>query len=331
MFGYIARRLISAFLVVVVTSLMIFALFVFGPADPAATLCNRNGRCTQDRMELYTHSLGLDQSFTQQYTTFVKGLFVTRTIHQGAAAYKCEAPCLGISYLDQTEVRKQLTQRFPATLSIALGAAVIELTIGLSMGSMAARWRGSAGDRLLVSGSLLVSSFPYFIVALLAWIYLFNQWGIFPESGYTPFTENPGAWAAGLLLPWLALGITGSTNYARYGRTQMVESLGEDYVRSATAKGVSTNKTVFKHALRAAIVPIVTIFGIDFATLLTGTLITEKIFNVQGIGLYSLTAVQNLDYPAVAGTVLFAAVIIVLANIIVDVMYSVLDPRVRLT
>ena len=107
------------------------------------------------------------------------------------------------------------------------------------MGSMAARWRGSAGDRLLVSGSLLVSSFPYFIVALLAWIYLYNEWGIFPASGYTPFTEDPAAWAAGLLLPWLVLGVTGSTNYARYGRTQMVESLGEDYVRSATAKGVS--------------------------------------------------------------------------------------------
>jgi len=251
MFGYIVRRLISAFLVVVITSLMIFALFVFGPADPAATLCNRNGRCTEARMELYNKSLGLDESFAQQYTTFVKGLFVDRTIHQGSAAYHCDAPCLGISYLDQTQVREQLTARFPATLSIAIGAACIELLLGLSMGSMAARWRGSAGDRLLVSGSLLVSSFPYFIICLLAWIYLFNEWGIFPASGYHPLTEDPRAWAAGLLLPWLVLGIAGSTNYARYGRTQMVESLGEDYVRSATAKGVSTNKTVFKHALRA--------------------------------------------------------------------------------
>jgi peptide/nickel transport system permease protein len=331
MFGYLVRRLISAFLVIVVTSVMLFALFVFGPANPAATLCNNNGRCTQQRLQLYTHSLGLDQSFAKQYGTFVKGLFVTRTIHQGAAAYKCTAPCLGISYLDSTEVRQQITSRFPATLSIAIGGAIIELLIGLTMGSMAARWRGSAGDRMLVSGSLLVSSFPYFIVCLLAWIYLFNEWGIFPASAYNSFLHNPGSWAAGLILPWLVLGITGSTNYARFGRTQMVESLGEDYVRSATAKGVSTNMTVFKHALRAAIVPIITIFGIDFATLLSGTIITEKIFGIQGIGLYSLTAVQHFDYPAVNGTVLFAAVIIVLANIIVDVMYSVLDPRVRLT
>ncbi len=331
MFGYVVRRLIAAFLVIVVISLLTFALFVYGPANPAATLCNSNGRCTAQRLALYTESLGLNESFATQYKTFVKGLFVTRTVHQGAAAYVCHAPCLGISYLDSTEVRKQLTDRFPATLSIALGAAVIELSLGLSMGSMAARWRGSTGDRLLVSGSLLVSSFPYFIVCLLAWIYLYNEWGLFPASGYTPFTHDPAAWAAGLLLPWLALGITGSTNYARYGRTQMVETLGEDYVRSATAKGVSTNKTVFKHALRAAIVPVVTIFGIDFATLLAGTIFTEQIFGIEGIGLYSLTAVKHLDYPAVLGTVLFAAIIIVLANIIVDVMYSVLDPRVRLT
>ncbi len=331
MFGYIVRRLVAGFLVIVVTSVCVFALFVFGPANPASTLCNNNGRCTQDRLNLYTHSLGLDQSFAQQYGAFVKGLVISRTIHQGSAAYHCQAPCLGISYLDTTQVSGQLIQRFPATLSIAVGGAFIELVVGLSMGSMAARWRGSAGDRALVTGSLLVSSFPYFIVCLLAWIYLFSVWGIFPQSGYTSILQNPYQWAAGLLLPWLVLGVTGSTNYARYGRTQMVEVLGEDYVRSATAKGVSVNKTVFKHALRAAIVPIVTIFGIDFAYLLSGTIITENIFDIQGIGQYSLTAVKSLDYPAVNGTVLFAAVIIVVANIIVDVMYSVLDPRVRLT
>ena len=331
MFGYIVRRVVAAFLVIVVTSIMVFALFVYGPANPAATLCNNNGRCTEDRMNLYTHSLGLDKTFTQQYGTFVKGLFVDRTVHQGAAAYKCDAPCLGISYLDTTQVRSQLTTKFPATLSIAIGGAIIELAIGLSMGAIAARTRGSAMDRSLVTGSLLVSSFPPFVIFLLAWIYLFSTWHVLPASGYSSFLHSPGAWAAGLLLPWLALGITGSTNYARYGRTQMVESLGEDYVRSATAKGVSTNVAVFKHALRAAIVPIVTIFGIDFAFLLSGTIIIEKIFGIQGIGLYSLDAVIHLDYPAVNGTVLFAAVFIVIANIIVDVMYSVLDPRVRLT
>jgi peptide/nickel transport system permease protein len=331
MIGYIVRRLVAACLVIVVISIGVYALFVFGPASPAATLCNSNGRCTPERLNLFTHSLGLDQSFFQQYGTFVKGLVHDRTIHQGAAAYTCSAPCLGISYLDSTEVTQQLITKFPATLSIAIGGATIELLLGLSMGSIAARYRGSLTDRSLVTSSLIISSFPPFVIFLLAWIYLFNTWHLLPQSGYHPFLQNPGLWAAGMLLPWIALGVTGSTNYARYGRTQMVESLGEDYVRSATAKGVSVNKTVFKHALRAAIVPIVTIFGIDFAFLLSGTIIIEKIFDVHGIGVYSLDAVQHLDYPAVNGTVLFAAVFIVVANIIVDVMYSVLDPRVRLT
>src|SRR5690242_11989350 len=116
MFGYLVRRLISAFLVIVVTSVCVFALFVFGPANPAATLCAHNGRCTEERMQLFTHSLGLDQSFAHQYGTFVKGIFVNRTIYQGSAKYECSAPCLGISYNDQTEVRNQLTSRFPATL-----------------------------------------------------------------------------------------------------------------------------------------------------------------------------------------------------------------------
>lgn len=330
MIGYIVRRLVAAALVLIVTSVALTALFVFGPANPAATLCNSNGRCTAARLQLYTHSLGLDQSFTTQYETFIKGVFVGRTVHQGAAAYRCDAPCLGISYLDATQVRKQITSRFPATLSIAIGAVIIELLIGLTLGALAARYRGSSADKILVTGSLVVSSFPYFVVCLLAWIYLFNQWHIFPQSGYHPFTQNPVAWASGLLLPWLAYGVTFSTQYARFGRAQMVEALNEDYVRSATAKGVSPNKTVFKHALRAAIVPLVTIFGLDLANLLSGTIITESIFNIQGIGLYSLTAVKHLDYPAVSGTVLFAALIIVVANIAVDVAYSALDPRVRL-
>ncbi len=139
----------------------------------------------------------------------------------------------------------------------------------------------------------------------------------------------PKAWAAGLLLPWLVLGVTSSTQYARYSRASMIESLGEDYVRSATAKGVSTNKAVFKHALRAAIVPIVTIFGIDFAFLLSGTVFTEKIFQIDGVGNLAINAIPN-DFPVIAATVLVAAVLIVIANLVVDILYSVLDPRVRL-
>jgi len=328
MFGYIVRRLIAAFLVIFVTSLFVFALFAYGPSNPAAFFCSSNGRCTAERQALIEHQLGLDQSFTTQYTTFVKGLFVDREIKMGAT-YECPAPCLGISYVDQTPVREQIIDKYPATLSLAIGGAAIYVTLGVLMGSLAARWRGTIADKSLVTGSLVVSSFPYYVVCLLAWIYLYLVWGIFPETTYHPLFEGPVAWAGGLLLPWLVLGVTSSTAYARYSRASMIESLGEDYVRSATAKGVTTNKAVFKHALRAAIVPVVTIFGIDFAFLLSGTVFTEKIFKIDGVGNLAINAIPN-DFPVIAATVLLAAVFIVIANLVVDILYSVLDPRVRL-
>jgi peptide/nickel transport system permease protein len=328
MFGYIVRRLIAAFLVIVVTSLFVFALFAYGPSNPAAYFCSSNGRCTQQRQALIEHQLGLDQSFTTQYSNFVKGLFVDRKITMGAT-YDCPAPCLGISYVDQLPVRDEIVSKYPATLSLAIGGALLYVTLGVFMGSLAARWRGGVADKSLVTGTLVISSFPYYVVCLLAWIYLYLVWGVFPQTAYHPVFSDPWAWAKGLFLPWLVLGVTNSTAYARYSRASMIESLGEDYVRSATAKGVSTNKAVFKHALRAAIVPVVTIFGIDFAFLLSGTVFTEKIFQIDGVGNLAINAIPN-DFPVIAATVLMAAVLIVIANLIVDILYSVLDPRVRL-
>ncbi len=330
MFGYIVRRLVSAFLVVVLTSMFVFALFFLGPTNVAEIYCQQNGRCTPERLQLLTNELGLNQSVEKQYAEWVKGLFVDRKIKMGAT-YNCSAPCLGISYRDQTEVRQTLEHYFPATLSIAIVGSIIYLCLGAFMGSLAARWRGTFGDKALVTSSLLVSSLPYFLVCLLAWIYLVATWAIFPNSQYVPITHNPLGWAEGLLLPWLVLGITNSTSYARFSRGYMVEALGEDYIRSATAKGVSRNKAVFKHALRVAIVPVMTIFGLDFATLLSGTIFTEKIFSINGIGLYAINAIQYLDFPVISATVLVAAIFIVVGNLIVDVMYSFLDPRVRLS
>jgi peptide/nickel transport system permease protein len=328
MFGYIIRRLIAAFLVIVVTSLFVFALFAYGPSNPASFFCSSNGRCTSQREALIEHQLGLDQSFTTQYTTFVKGLFSDRKIQMGAT-YDCPAPCLGISYVDQTPVREQLVSKYPATLSLAIGGASIYVLLGVVMGSLAARWRGGVADKSLVTGSLVIHALPYYVVCLLAWIYLYLIWGIFPQTAYHSPLNSPLDWFKGLLLPWLVLGVTGSTSYARYSRASMIESLGEDYVRSATAKGVTVNKAVFKHALRAAIVPVVTIFGIDFAFLLSGTVFTERIFKIDGVGNLAIAAIPN-DFPVIAATVLMAAVLIVIANLIVDILYSVLDPRVRL-
>jgi peptide/nickel transport system permease protein len=331
MAGFIVRRLMSSFLVIVLTSMFVFALFFLGPSNPAGPVCEAQGKCTAERLEMIEEQMGLNDSVVTQYGAFVGGLFKDRTVNLGGE-YQCEAPCLGISYGTRGEVRKELVDKYPATLSVALGGAAIYLVLGVTLGVLAARWRGTTTDRLLVGSSLVVSSIPYYLFALLAWIFLTLQWSVFPATGYTPLTENPGAWAAGLLLPWLVLGITGSTQYARFTRGSMVETLGEDYIRTATAKGVKSNRVVFRHGLRAAIVPIVTIFGLDFATLLAGTVFTEMIFNINGVGWWAINSIRSpQDFPVILATVLVSAVLIVIANLVVDIVYSFLDPRVRMS
>jgi peptide/nickel transport system permease protein len=331
MAGFIVRRLMSSFLVIVMTSMFVFALFFLGPSNPAGPVCDAQGRCTAERLEAIEEQMGLNDSVVTQYGAFVGGLFRDRTISLGAE-YTCEAPCLGISYGTRGEVRKELVEKYPATLSVALGGAAIYLSLGVFLGVLAARWRGTTADRLLVGGSLVVSSVPYYLFALLAWIFLTLQWSVFPATGYTPLTENPVAWASGLLLPWLVIGVTNSTQYARFTRGSMVETLGEDYIRTATAKGVKSNRVVFRHGLRAAIVPIVTIFGLDFAALLAGTVFTEQIFGINGIGRWALDSVTApQDFPVILATVLVSAILIVIANLIVDIVYSFLDPRVRMS
>lgn len=331
MAGFIVRRLLSSFLVIVMTSMFVFALFFLGPSNPAGPVCEAQGKCTAERLEMIEEQMGLNDSVVTQYGAFVGGLLKDRTVNLGGE-YRCEAPCLGISYGTRGEVRKELVAKYPATLSVAIGGAAIYLTLGVTLGVLAARWRGTTTDRLLVGSSLVVSSIPYYLFALLAWIFLTLQWSVFPATGYTPLTENPAAWAAGLLLPWLVLGITGSTQYARFTRGSMVETLGEDYIRTATAKGVKSHRVVFRHGLRAAIVPIVTIFGLDFATLLAGTVFTEMIFDINGVGWWAINSIRSpQDFPVILATVLVSAVLIVIANLVVDIVYSFLDPRVRMS
>jgi peptide/nickel transport system permease protein len=329
-FGFIVRRLLSAFLVVVLTSMFVFALFFLGPSNPARPLCDLNGRCTPEKLALLTEQMGLDESVVTQYGVWAKGLVQDREISFGPT-YHCDAPCLGISYSTRTEVTEELLDKLPATISVAVGGAMMYLVLGVVLGVFAARHRGTYIDRGLVTFSLLLYSIPTYLVFLVAWIYLSLEWKIFPDTSYHPITEGVGAWAWGLMLPWLCLALTGSTVYARFTRGQMVETLGEDYIRTAKAKGLGSRNVLFKHGLRAAIVPVITLFGLDFAYLLTGTIFLEQIFGIDGIGQWGIRAIFDpIDFPVVAATVLVGAVIIVLANLVVDIVYSVIDPRVRL-
>jgi peptide/nickel transport system permease protein len=331
MFGYIVRRIISGLLVLFVTSIAVFALFFYGPSDPALAYCPET-KCTPQRLDNIRESLGLDRPVLEQYGDYMSGIFVGNDFKAGTIEIPCDAPCLGVSFKLRVNVTDYLMSRFPATLSLAIGGAVLFVTSGVSMGIFAARRRGTVADKGIVAGTLFINAVPYYLLALLAYLYLISKWGIFPESGYNPIlSDGPLAWAKGLILPWIVLGIAYSTQYARFSRGSMIDSMNEDYVRTARAKGLGERTVTLRHALRAAIVPVVTIFGLDFAYLLAGTIFTERIFSIQGIGLTALDAIGTRDLPIISATVLIAATFVVAMNLIVDVIYSVIDPRVRLT
>jgi peptide/nickel transport system permease protein len=335
MFSFLVRRIVSGIVIVVLVSLSVFTLFFYGPKSPALELCRRdtNNRCgpTSAKLEVYEERLGYNNPMLSEYGKWAKGLVVDRTITIGSKGYKCAAPCLGISYRDRTSVTQQLKERFPVTLSLAVGASFLYLLVGVGVGVMAARRRGTTMDKLLVGSTLVFSSIPYYLVALLSMLTLTISTDVFPRVEYHSIFDNPLKWFTGLLLVWLVLGVYGSPSYTRYARGSMIESLSEDYVRTAFAKGLSTRAVTIRHALRSALVPVATIFGIDFAFLLAGTVFTEKIFGLEGIGKWGLDATYIRDLPVVQATSLVLAVAVVAANILVDILYSFLDPRVRLS
>jgi peptide/nickel transport system permease protein len=335
MTGFIVRRLLSSVLVVILTSMFVFVLFFKGLGDsPARNYCEKlgPGKCTTAKLDSIKHQMGFDKSLVANYGIWAKGIFAGRDqVYVDGKEYACPAPCMGISIMTGNTVWKDLKQKYPATVTLAVGGAAMYLVLGVILGSLAARWRGTAADRLLVGSSLIVSSIPFYLVALLAWIYLSLQLKLFPNTGYYPITQNPAKTIAWMALPWLVIGLTNCTSYARFTRGQMVETLNEDYIRTANAKGVRTNRVLFKHALRAAIVPVITIFGLDFATLLAGTIFTEQIFSIDGIGHWGLQALQTpIDINVISATVLVSSILVVVANLLVDILYSFLDPRVSI-
>ena len=335
MAGFIVRRLLTSVLVIVLTSLFVFVLFFKGLGDsPARNYCEKlgPGRCTTTKLDSIKHQMGFDKSLASNYTTWAKGIFVGRhDVYSDGKLYDCPAPCLGISIMTDDTVWNDLKQKYPATIAVAVGGSAIYLSLGVLMGAFAARWRGTTLDRMLVGSSLIVSAIPDYLIILLAWIYLSLKWGIFPHIGYYPITQNPIKTITWMMLPWLVLGFTRLTDYARFTRGQMVETLGEDYIRTAQSKGAKKSRVLFTHALRAAVVPVITIFGLDFAGLLSGTIFTEQIFGIDGIGRWGLQALQTpMDINVISATVLVSAILVVVANLLVDIIYSFLDPRVSI-
>ena len=256
---YIVRRIASAVSVIVVTIVVSFALFYLAPTDPAGVICGP--KCSPARLAEISQSLNLDEPVVEQVGDYLLGLFSGRTYTSGGGQVECPAPCLGYSYGLGTPVTKVVGEALPVTASIVVGSAVAYLFIGVSAGIIAARRRGQYIDRLMVGGSLILGSVPYFVVALLVALYVAPAVGLRPE--YHRLLDNPIQWALGLLIPWLTLGLVTSPSYTRFSRATMIESLSEDYVRTARAKGISERRVVYRHGLRASVTPIVTLFGLD--------------------------------------------------------------------
>jgi peptide/nickel transport system permease protein len=325
---YLIRRILLAVLTMFAVSVVTFILFFAVPTSPAYVMCGK--QCDAHTIAQTEHRLGLDQPKYVQYGQFMKGMVAGRTYGTGDLAVECPAPCLGFSFRTNEPVTDIIKRTVPVTVSIVVGALTIQTLLGVGLGMISALKRGSAFDKAAVGTSLVFASMQiYFLGPILLLIFVYSL-HLLPNPGYTSPFENPWQWFTQLLLPWVTLGFINSAIYARLSRAQMLETLSEDFVRTARAKGLPKRKVYARHALRAAITPIVTIAGLDLGGALGGTVITETVFGVNGLGRTAVQAVNDLNLPVVMGTVLLAAFFIIVMNIIVDVLYSVIDPRVRL-
>lgn len=315
---YIIRRLLWVIVLLFLVSFITFMIFyLFPSADPAALRAGRQPN--PELVEQIRHQLGLDKPWYVQYVDYMKGVF----LHFD----------LGYSYQNNISVKTQIFQRLPATISLALGAAVVWLVIGIAVGTISAVRRRSLFDRVSMTGALVGISAPVYWLGLLA-LYLFandiGRFKIFPGSGsYVPISQDPAKWFTSLIVPWFVLAAAFAAFYARLLRSNLIDVMSEDYIRTARAKGLSERRVVLRHGIRSAITPIVTAAGLDIGILLGGAILTESVFNIPGIGRLAFDSIQNSDLPMIQGTVLFGAFFIVMANLIVDILYAFIDPRVR--
>jgi len=331
---FILRRLIAAVFLLVVVSMVIFSIFFLLPKlggqtnyGLATQYVGRNPtRAAVLQMEA---ALGLDKPVYQQYWDYLRAIVVGEHYGTGVTSVYCPPPCFGYSFRNQQPVWPMMVSSIPVTVSLAFGAAVLWLAGGIAIGVVSALKRGSIIDRLSMTIALAGVSLPIFFTGLVSLALFSYKWPIFPNVQFVPLTQNPALWARNLVLPWVTLAFLYAALYARLTRAGMLETMGEDYIRTARAKGLPERTVICKHGLRAALTPIVTIFGLDLGLLLGGAVLTEYTFSLHGLGLFTIEAVQNQDFPEVMGVVMLASFFIVIANLVVDVLYAVLDPRVR--
>jgi peptide/nickel transport system permease protein len=335
-FAYIIRRLISGFILVIVMSLVVFLLFFASPINPGRFACGKN--CSPALIKQTTKALGYDQPVLVQWTDFLKGVVQGRDYPADPELKKtapetiahCPAPCLGYSKLSNDTVLNLVRTALPVSLSLAMVAFLFWITGGILFGVIAALKKGTVIDRGIVGVSLIFFAFPTFFTGLFLYQFVAIQWKIVPIPNYVKISDGGvGPWLTGLLLPGITLALFYMAGYVRMTRAFVLESMGEDYLRTANAKGLAPRRVLFKHSMRAALTPLVTMAGLDLAGLMGGAIITETVFNYGGLGKLAVTAAQTFDLPLTVGIVLLLAAFVIVANIVVDVLYAFIDPRVR--
>ena len=315
----------------VVIIVVVFGIFFLVPkwagVDPATAFVGK--QADPAAVEGVRQKLGLSEPIFLQVWEFFKGIFTGRTYVGGGDSIHCSAPCFGYSFRSEQAIWPVLTDRFPVTLSLALGAAVLWLIFGVSAGVLSALKRGSLWDRGAMVVALAGVSLPIYFTGLLS-LAIFSYGLGWIDAQYVPIEDSFTGWLGGMILPWITLAFLYAAMYARITRATMLEILGEDYIRTARAKGLKEQTVIGKHAMRSTMTPILTMLGMDLGALIGGAILTETTFSLPGLGQAVLQAIKNQDLPIILGVTLITSLAVLVANLLVDVLYAVIDPRVRL-
>ncbi|MDT0201469.1 ABC transporter permease [Nocardioides sp. AE5] len=331
MWAYAVRRIAIGAVLLLALSLVTFVLFFAAPVDQAKFACGKI--CNNEQIATTAKALGYDKPVYEQWGNFVKGIAVGRDFDMTGAGQTehCAAPCLGYSKLNAKTVNELIGEAAPISISLAVVAVVMWLVFGVLLGIASAVTKGSIIDRGIVGFTLVAYAFPSFFIGVFMLKFVAIKWGLVPYPAYWSIEEGGvGQWLGNLLLPAFTLALLFLASYVRMTRAFVLESLGEDYIRTAKAKGLPRRKVLFKHGLRAALTPLVTMTGLDFASLLGGAIITESVFAYPGLGLLTVQASNAWDLPTIIGVVVVAGAFVIVANIVVDIAYAFIDPRVRL-
>ncbi|MCX5087068.1 ABC transporter permease [Streptomyces sp. NPDC056121] len=329
MTGFLLRRAIGAAVTLLAISVIIYVVFYAAPGNVAQISCGP--RCSPAQVQQVADQLRLDDPLYLRYWHFLQGIFVGQDFSTGTALQHCDAPCLGFSYQTDQQVTQLILTKLPATASLALGAMVLWLILGVGTGVLSAWRRGRPTERILTGITLAGTATPVFVIGLLLMIVVCGQLQWLPFPQYVPFTDDPEQWAWNLLLPWLSLALIEAAKYARLTRASMLETLAEDHVRTFRAYGVGERSIIGRHALRGAVAPVIALNANDFGSMFGGAVLSETLFGIPGLGRELVHAVNVVDLPVVVGMVLVTGFFVVLANAVADVLYAVADRRVVLS